>query len=54
MDPYSREKLVEKTKELQQDKGAIVTLVVKDPNQDNIEATIQHAWSHGENYILFE
>ena len=54
MDIYSREKLVEMAKKLRLEKGSSVTLVIKDPNQDDIEATIQQAWSHGEIYVLFE
>ena len=40
--------------ELLNDQGSIVTLVVKDASEDNLEVALQHAWSNGHSYILFE
>jgi len=53
-DPYSREKLEEKSNMLLQDKGARISLRVEDANEDNIELALQQAWAKGDIYILFE
>jgi len=54
MDPYSREKLAEKAKTQLSDKGGMVSLVLKHPCEDNLEAKILQAWIRGEHYLVFD
>lgn len=53
-DPYSREKLEEMVHTFPGNQGDTLTIVVKDASEDNLEVALQHAWSNGHSYILFE
>ena len=53
-DPYSREKLEEMVHTFTAGQSGSGKLLVKDASEDNLEVALQHAWSNGDSYILYE